>query len=189
MIRITIPEIKGYDDNLGEFVNIPETIVDLEHSLLSVMKWEAKWHKAFLKEGNKTDEELLDYIRCMVITKNVDPYIFNFLGSENVQKIILYIQDPSSAVHLPDHGRNLTIDTKRDVITAEVLYYYMIKLNIPIEFQKWHLNRLITLINVIGIKDGNGNKKKKMTQAEKVAAAAQRDAINEERKARYKTRG
>ncbi len=183
MLTLNIPETKFLDDD-GNFITIKATKLQLEHSLLSVKKWESTWHKAFLKKDEKTDEELLDYIRCMTITTNVDPIIFSTMSDKNVRKVIEYIEDPMTATVIP---RNSNAPIKQDdVLTAELLYYYMIALNIPIEFQKWHLNQLITLINVVAIKT---TKPKKLTRAERMAESARRDAINEQRRAKYKTKG
>lgn len=186
MLEIVIPESKGYDEVNNLLLHIKQTKLQLEHSLLAIKKWEAKWHKAFLKKENKTDEELIDYVRCMTITTKVDPLVYQFIPPEETRRIVDYIEDPMSATVIKE-GVNTPIKNK-DVVTAELIYYWMITLNIPVEFQKWHLNQLITLINVIGIKNGN-NKKRKLTGSEAKMESARRDAINMQRRAKYHTKG
>ena len=186
MLSIEIPERRLFDETTEEFITIKATKLQMEHSLLSLKKWESKWHKAFLKKEEKTEEELYDYMRCMTLTPNVDPLIFRFMDSETAKKITDYIEDPMTATII--HQSDGAPIKKGDVVTAELFYYWMITLNIPVEFQKWHLNQLITLINVIGIKNAN-QKPRKLSAAEQRAEIAKRDALNEQRKAKYKTRG
>lgn len=102
MLSITIPRCEGFIEDTSEFITIEETRLQLEHSLLSIKKWESKWHKAFLKKSDKTDEELLDYIRCMTITTNVNPNVYLFIPPDVTIRIIDYIEDPMSAVKIPD---------------------------------------------------------------------------------------
>lgn len=189
MLNITIPETKAFDDKTNEFIDIPKTKLQLEHSLISLKKWEEKWHKAFLKKGYKTDEELLDYIRCMTITPNVKPYIYNFIPPKVTKEIVDYIENPMTAtvINRKNKEDNLKI-RKTDVVTAELFYYYMIELNIPVEFQKWHLNQLITLINVIAVKNGD-QKSRKLTGQERIAENARRSAENARRRATLNSRG
>lgn len=188
MLNVTIPGKDIFLEESGTFYSIKETKLQLEHSLLSVKKWEQKWHKAFLKKDEKTDEELLDYIRCMTLTTNVDPMVYLAIPPSIAEEIITYINDPMSATVINTENENAPIK-KKDVLTAELIYYWMITLNIPVEFQKWHLNQLITLINVIGIKNGNQGQPRKMSAAEARAAAAQRNKINQMRRAKYHTKG
>lgn len=183
MLSIDIPESRFIDEN-NVFITVKPVKIQLEHSLISVKKWESKWHKAFLKKDNKSEEEILDYIRCMTITPNVDPLVFLTMSEENIRKVIDYINDPMSATVIPE-SLNAPIKNA-DVVTAELIYYWMITLNVPVEFQKWHLNQLITLIDVIGIKN---SKPRKLTQAERMAESARRNAINEQRRAKHKTKG
>lgn len=189
MLSIVIPENDLFLEETETFYTVKETKLQLEHSLLSVKKWEQKWHKAFLKKDEKTDEELLDYIRCMTLTTNVDPMVYLAIPPDIADKIISYINDPMSATIITTEEKENAPIKKKDTLTAELIYYWMITLNIPVEFQKWHLNQLITLINVIGIKNGNQGKPRKMSAAEARAAAANRNKINEMRRAKYRTKG
>ena len=150
MLTITIPATELFNDKTQEFLMLKEQTLQLEHSLVSLSKWESKWCKPFLSKEEKTLEETLDYIRCMTITQNIDPDVYNRLSRLNIQQINDYIDAPMTATTFyNDHqkGRN------REVITSELIYYWMISLNIPMECQKWHLNRLLTLIRVCNIKN------------------------------------
>lgn len=159
MLQITVPAGTLWDERIEEFVSTKEQTLQLEHSLVSLSKWESKWHKPFLSDKEKTFEETIDYIRCMTITQNVKPEVYLFLTKENVDQIYEYINDSMTATTFNDPDNTFG----REVITAEIIYYWMISLNIPIEFQKWHLNKLITLIKVISLK--NAPKKKISKQA------------------------
>lgn len=150
MLRITVPAAEYFDESRQMFIQKKEQTLQLEHSLVSLSKWEAKWKKAFLGKEEKTFEETLDYIRCMTITQNVDPEVYTRLTNENIREINDYIGDPMTATTFrkdnPGHP-------SRETITSELVYYWMIANNIPPEYQKWHLNRLLTLIRVCTIKN------------------------------------
>lgn len=181
MLRIKVPAHEVYDESKNEFVEIKEQTLIMEHSLISISKWEAKWHKPYLSNSEKTSEEVFDYLRCMTIQpSNVDSNVYRCLTSENVEEISNYIKDPMTATTISHFGRTAS----REVLTSEVIYYYMIAQNIPVEFEKWHINRLITLIEVCAIK--NNPKQKKMSRSE---IAKQNRAINKARRAKYGTRG
>lgn len=150
MLTITVPSIEQYDETKNEFISSKEVELVLEHSLVSLSKWESKWCKPFLSKEEKSTEETLDYIACMTITKHVDPNVYRNLTAGVISEVNDYIGKPMTATtvsHMP--GR-----TNREIVTAELIYYWMIALNIPFECQKWHLNRLLTLINVCNIKNG-----------------------------------
>ena len=150
MLRITVPAAEYFDESRQMFIQKKEQTLQLEHSLVSLSKWEAKWKKAFLGKEGKTLEETLDYIRCMTITQNVDPEVYTRLTNANIKEINEYIGDPMTATTFrkdnPGHP-------SRETITSELVYYWMIANNIPPEYQKWHLNRLLTLIRVCTIKN------------------------------------
>lgn len=145
MLTITIPGKEWFDESKNEFVSIKDTTLQMEHSLISLSKWEKKWKKPFFSKEEKTTEEVLDYFRCMTLTPHVDENIFNGLTSENVDEIRDYIDDPMTATTFSEKENK---KFSKQIITNEVIYYWMISLNVPVEFQKWHLNRLITLIRV-----------------------------------------
>ena len=179
MLQITIPAMNDlWDERNQQFLSIKETTIQLEHSLLSISKWESKWNKSFINTKDKTEEELIDYIKCMTITKNVDPNIYVCLTAENIQEIVNYINAPMTATIIRD-----TEKSSREPVTSELIYYWMISLNIPVKFEKWHLNRLITLIRVCSIKNQPA---KKMSRGEIMQRNA---ALNAARKKRWNTKG
>lgn len=183
MLILHIDGQEGFNNDTNEFVTIKETTLQLEHSLISLKKWEQKYHVPFLdKKNNKTPEQWVYYIKCMTITQNVDPNVFKYMSAENVKKVTEYIEDPMTATWFSDNKKGPTGGNKNEVITAEIIYYWMIELNIPIEFEKWHLNQLMTLIRVINIK----HDPKKMGRKEE---AMQRQMLNAQRRARSHSRG
>lgn len=189
MIEVVIPEqhYELFDDQKEEFlpkVDIKETKIQLEHSLISLKKWEQKWHKPFLgKSENLTYEELSDYIRCMTLNHGVDAEVYKWIPKNVVEEIIEYIKDPMTATWFRDDKLVGAQKNTREVITAEIIYYWMIALNIPVEFQKWHLNQLLTLIKVVNIKNG------KPTKKDPKLAAQERAALNAKRRAELKSKG
>lgn len=180
MLEITVPKIRLFNDETWEFINVPETTLKLEHSLVSVSKWEAKWHKTFLAKNERTAEENIDYIRCMTLNKAVDPNVYYGLTEQNIMEINAYIEDPMTATHFLNKDENKK--PSREKTTSELIYYWMISLNIPFECQKWHLNRLLTLIEVCSRKNAPPRKR-----GQKDIAA--RNKLNRERKARLGSRG
>ena len=171
MLRITVPITpEGWDEVKQEFIPPREQVLQLEHSLVSVSKWESKWCKSFISNPNKTNEELLDYIKCMTITQNVSPDGYDHLTAANMREVDAYINAPMTATYFSEDktgGRN------RDTLTSELIYYWMIALNIPFECQKWHLNRLITLIRICSIKN---QKPKTMSRSEVMRRNAELNA-------------
>ena len=129
MLSIVVPEREYYDEDKNEFIHSKETTLQLEHSLVSLSKWESKWNKPFLSSKDKTDEEILDYIRCMTITQNVDPSVYLRLSKKNVEQIVNYINLPMTATTFSDRENG----KKGEIITAEIVYYWMISLNVPFE--------------------------------------------------------
>lgn len=156
MLQIVVPPTKGrelWDEAEECFIQTPSTkgqTLQLEHSLVSISKWESRWHKPFLSKVEKTDEEILDYIKCMTLTQNVDPNVYMCLTDENLSQVKNYIDNPMTATRIYDEKNR---KGSREIITSEVIYYWMISLGIPVEFQKWHINRLLTLVRVCDIKN------------------------------------
>ena len=180
MLKITIPATEQWDELKNEFINTKECTLELEHSLVSLSKWESKWCKPFISNDIKTHEETIDYVRCMTLTSHVNPAVYSCLSSDNIQEINKYIEAPMTATWFSNeksHGRN------SEQITSELIYYWMIALNIPFECQKWHLNRLLTLIKVCNIKN---QPLKKMSKGEIMSRNA---ALNAARRKQYNTRG
>lgn len=178
MLQVTVPSIELYDEITNRFSYTKEQTLQLEHSLVSLAKWESNWKKSFLSKETKTREESIDYIRCMTLTQNVDPMIYEFMPSEVIEKVNKYIEDPMTATTFSKSNME-----NREVITAEIIYYWMILYNIPVDFQKWHLNRLLTLIRVCNIKN---SPQKKMSKAD---IAAKYRALNSARRNNLNSRG
>lgn len=159
MLQITIPEKELWDEKEEKFIYIKKTTLSLEHSLLSISKWESKWNKSFLSSKDKTVEETLDYIKCMTLNQNIPDVVYICLTEENFKEIQEYINAPMTATTFS----NLNGTQNREKITSELIYFWMINFNIPFECQKWHLNRLLTLIKVCDIKN---RKPEKMTKSQ-----------------------
>ena len=183
MLQLTIelsPE--GWDEAKEEFVDGKSQTIQLEHSLVSLSKWESKWCKPFLSQSERTIEETIDYIRCMTITQNVKPEVYNHLSNKNIEEVNAYIQNPMTATWFTEDkmtkGRPNSEQT-----TNELIYYWMIVNNIPKECEKWHLNRLLTLIRICHVKN---NPDKKMSKRETAAYYA---ALNAQRKKKFNTKG
>ena len=180
MLIIHIKAGELYDEAHNEFIHSNGQDLCLEHSLVSVSKWEAKWHKPFLDDRfQKTKEETIDYIRCMTITQNVDPSVYYLLSNENIAQIQEYISNPMTATWFSDKKKK---GAPRKVITSEVIYYWMVSLQIPFECQKWHLNRLLTLIKVCNEENKQaekGNKNMREIMRDRAALnAARRKQLN-----------
>jgi len=177
MLKITIPETELWDEANQEFITTKEQTLELEHSLVSLSKWESKWCKPFLSKEGKTREESVDYIKCMTITPNVDDDTYNYLTNENINQINKYIEAPMTATWFNETNNQ---KNSREQVTAELIYYWMIALSIPPEYQNWHLNRLLTLIKVCNIKNQTPKKRSKRDILSQQAAlnAARRKQLN-----------
>lgn len=181
MLPITVPKGEYWDEEKEEFVFTNGGLLKLEHSLISISKWESKWNVPFF-ETEKTDEQILDYIRCMTLNPDaVDPELYTHLSRQNVLDINDYIAAPMTATKISSSINDKK--TSGEFITSELIYYWMIAYNIPVEFQKWHINRLLMLIRVCSEK----NKPPKKMSRRQIAEINR--ARNEARKAKYKTRG
>ncbi len=178
---IVVPEQEFYNSETNEFYTLKKTTFKIEHSLVSLSKWESKWHLPFLDEHvEKTNEMLIDYIRCMTISQNVDDDIYNHLPIQTIKEINDYIADPMTASKINNRstkGRNA------EYVTSELIYYWMIAQNIPLECEKWHLNRLMTLIQICSEKNAPS---KKMSKRD---IYKQNRALNEARRAKYGSKG
>lgn len=180
MLTLVVRGVEMYDEVNNEFIVPKPFTLQLEHSLVSLSKWESKWNKPFLTKTDKTVEESIDYIRCMTITKNVPPSVYENISAEDMKKVEEYIDASMTATTFRDTEQK---KTNRTIVTAEIIYYWMICANIPFECQKWHLNRLLTLINVCNLKS---KPPKKMSKRE---IFAENRRLNELRKAQFKTNG
>ena len=176
MLEINVALEDAFDEKRSEFVVSSSALVTLEHSLVSVSKWESLWKKPFLAKTDKTPQETLSYIKFMIINPELPPGVFQKLVEKHSIEIQQYIADEMTATKLYSDPN---APTSRETITSELVYYWMISMGIPVEFQHWHFNRLITLIRVINLKN---TPKKKMSPNE-------RRNLNRARLAKHKTRG
>lgn len=186
-----IPAVEFFDNGTQEFVTIPERHLkrmhlQLEHSLMSVAKWEGIWHESFTEQKQLNGEKLLSYIRCMTINTQKDPEIYDQLSQADLLKIVEYMQDPRSAWKVKSKGDRKPI--KRNPQTAEEFYHAMIQFGVPWDCEKWHFNRLIALLDYCGTKgsqSGYGGEKKR---TEKEILDMYR-AMNERNRKRFKSKG
>ena len=178
MLEITIPASEQFDPVKNEFVYTKEQKLVMEHSLISLSKWEEKWKKPYLSNEPKTLEESIDYLKFMTITQNVDPNVYLAIDANIMKKINDYIEDKHTATWFKESG-----PPSRDIITSELLYYAMFANGIDKECEKWHLNRLMTLIRVFAEKNKDP---KKMSKSEILSRNRSLNAI---RRQRLKSRG
>jgi len=180
MLKLFVLGIELYDEESNTFINTDDFSLDLEHSLLSVSKWEAKYQKPFLSPEEKSREEMMDYIKFMVITENVPNIVFVRLTANNYSRIGEYLESLESATTFHNiQGKS----NRREVITSELIYYWMVAFNIPFECETWNINRLFTLIRICDIKN---SKPKKMSHRE---LATHNRSLNAQRKAQLGTSG
>ena len=181
MLSINIKSRELFDERTSEFITVKGGTLKLEHSLVSISKWESKWKIPFLSKKKKTNAQIDDYIRCMSVNGDPDPILIASISSEDKNRIIDYIEEKQTATWFTNLDDKR--DTKSDIITSERIYYWMIIHHIPHEYEKWHLSRLLTLIEIC---NRENTPPKKMTQAEIIA---RNKALNAERKARLHSRG
>ena len=184
MLHVVIPGVKAelFDNSKNEFIQIDVRAqeLQLEHSLVSLTKWESGYKKPFLSKEDKTVQETLDYIRCMTLTQNVDPNVYKYIPKDIMDTIGKYMESSMTATTFNNNDKRRN---QAEVITSEIIYYWMVTLNIPFECQKWHLNRLLALIQVCNIKNAP---EKKMSQKELIA---RNRALNASRKKAMHTSG
>lgn len=190
MLKVEIPEQELWNEFSNEFVKFKGASITLEHSLVSVSKWESKYHKPFITNkpnDTKSREEILYYIKCMTITQNVPDEVYDFLTPTNLQTIREYMEDSMTATTFSEVKDEKSKPQKPKPITSEQIYYWMIARNIPIEFQKWHINRLLMLIKVCDYynEKANGGNKKRMSKRELASRNASLNAAR--RKALHTT--
>jgi hypothetical protein len=179
VLTIVLPERELFDEERDEFIKLESVELKLEHSLVSLSKWESIHEKPFLDKKDKTDAEVLSYIRCMIIAPEVSENITDRFSPEDFSQIDSYINAKMTATWFTDKGA----PPSREVITSELIYYWLVSFNIPFECELWHLNRLLTLIRVCNVKN---QPSKKMNKAD---LAKRNRALNAQRKAQFNTRG
>ena len=179
MLQLVIVTAEGYDETTHEFVSADSVVLELEHSLISLSKWESKWEIPFLNNEEKTNEQVLDYVRMMFSGADFPEHVIPKMTKDHFDKVNLYINARMTATWFSDKQQPASLE----IVTAELIYYWMIALGIPFECQEWHLNRLLTLIKVCNLKNAP---KKKMTSAD----AAQRNReLNLQRRAQTGSKG
>ena len=179
MLTITVPGVELFDETSKTFMTSTDFVLSIEHSLVSLSKWESKYEKPFLGREQKTNTEVLGYIKCMTLTPNVPDEVYNRLSSANLEAVNSYINAKMTATWFAEDKSRAS----REIVTAEVIYYWLVSAQIPLECENWHLNSLFTLIRVVS---ENNAPKKKMSQRE---VAARNHALNEQRRAQLGTRG
>lgn len=182
MLKLVIPGQELWDSKNECFITTKGAILQLEHSLVSLSKWESKWQKPFLTDEEKSIEETIDYIRCMTITQNVPQDIYKFITNDQIKLVTDYIENPMTATWFYNPDENGSGD--KEIVTSEVVYYWMFVHNIPMECQKWHFNRLMTLIRVCNEKSKPPEKRSRSEIAREYARlnAARRKAAKARRK-------
>jgi hypothetical protein len=181
MLTLIVSGEEFFDEASETFLTVGDVTLELEHSLLSLSKWESKFEKAFLGPTPKSHEETIAYVKCMILGE-CDDAIFNRLTIEHFNQINNYVDSRHSATTFRETPNR---PGRREVITAELIYYWMVAFNIPFSCESWHLNRLFSLIRICNIKNSSG-KESKMSKSE---IMARNQALNAERKARLKTTG
>lgn len=182
MLQIFIPETEMWDEYRQEFVVAKEYTLQLEHSLVSLSKWESKWCKPFLSKDGMSVEETIDYIRCMTVTQNIPSEVYTRITDAHIKAVEEYINAPMTATWFSENNKKGG-KANNERVTAEVIYYWMISLNIPMKCEKWHLNRLLTLIRVCDIKNAPSKKMSKRS------ILSQNAALNAARKQQLNTHG
>lgn len=186
MLEILVPSIEYYDEERNIFVDTKATKIQLEHSLLSISKWESKWKIPFMDQSStKTEEQMIDYIRCMTINKDVDPKVFRLMPTEIRKQIDDYMNSSMTATWFREEGPK---KRSREIITSEIVYWWMFSQGIPLECQKWHINRLLTQIRVCSEKNrelSNSGKRGRMSKDK----LSNRKALNSKRKSRLNSKG
>ncbi|MET0787480.1 MAG: hypothetical protein ABWY25_12340 [Paenisporosarcina sp.] len=180
MLKLIVPGDEYFDEETATFETVGDFELELEHSLISLSKWESKYQKPFLESNQKTPEEILAYIETMILTPIYPENIFNRLNQQNIDEIHKYIESKESATtfgRMPEHRG------KGETVTSELIYYWMVAFNIPFECERWHLNRLFALIRICNIKN---SKPKKMSRNE---IASRNRELNAQRKAQFNTAG
>lgn len=180
MLTIIVTGDELFDEETETFATVGDIKVELEHSLISLSKWESEFEKPFLGPGQKSSEEVLGYIRAMILTPNLPPDILQRMTHFNLAQINKYIDSKQSATTFPDLPKT---KGRREIITAELIYFWMVSYSIPFECENWHLNRLFSLLRVCDIKN---SKKKKIPRNQ---LAAQRRELNAQRRAQLGTTG
>lgn len=183
ILKLHIPSGEYYDSEKSQFVELEAVTLELEHSLASLARWESKWEKPFLSKEDKTNAETISYIEMMCLS-DFDPDYFGRITNEHIAQVGEYISAKMTATWFAEDATPAKPGQREQVTTAEVIYFWMINFNVPPEYQHWHFNRLMTLIQVC-----NENNKKPSKKGINKQTISERDRLNESRKAQHKTTG
>lgn len=173
--------MEAYDESTGKFITVKKQTLVLKHTLVSISKWESIFKKPFISDKQMSIEELQEYIKCMTLTQNVDPNVYKVIPNDILNEIVMYMNDPMSATWFSDNAPKQA--KTGEVVTSELVYYWMTALNIPMACEKWHFNRLMTLIRIAGEKN---QPPKKMSKND---ILKQNRALNAKRRAKMRSRG
>lgn len=184
MLTIVVPGVDSFDQDESKFTTVGDFELQLEHSLVSLSKWEQEWEEPYLSNKPKTSEQTISYIKKMTLTPDVPDEIYTRFSNENYDSIRNYIQAKMTATWFNDQGQK----PSREIITAEIIYYWMFSLQIPLECENWHLNRLLTLIRVFDAKNAKHNPNQQQRKSPS-QMAAERRALNDQRRRQYNSRG
>lgn len=184
MLELTVVQAENFDEENNMFVPAKSFVLQLEHSLFSLAKWESREEKPFLGNEKKSTDEVLRYIRDMLVTPGITDQELSLLSSDNLKSINDYINAKMTATTFSELQQRMS-PLRKEIVTAEIMYHWMVALSIPFETQHWHLNRLITLVKVCNEKNKPAGKKRKMTRN----MAAERAALNQQRLAAHGTTG
>lgn len=183
MLNLIVPSRQLFDENTQTFLYTNETVLNLEHSLISISKWESIWKKPFFETTEMTRDESISYIKCMSLNKHAPDEVFMSVTDDEIDNVVKYMNDSMTATWFADNKDSTS--GKKQIVTSELVYYWMIMFNIPVEFEKWHINRLMTLIRIFIAK----NQKKDKKRVSKKDFYSQRDALNKKRRAAHNSKG
>lgn len=182
MLILNVKGGEGFNEETQEFDERPDFVLELEHSLVSLSKWESLFRKPFLDNKPKSNAEILRYIEAMILNPIYPESIVSWLDNDNLREIKDYIESPASATTF---GKMPERAGRGEVITSELIYYWLVAFNVPFEVERWHLNRLFALIRICNIKNNN-QKPNKMSKSD---MARRNRELNAERRAKYNTTG
>jgi hypothetical protein len=183
MLTIVVPGVESFDEANSRITTVGDMKLQLEHSLVSLSKWEQEWEEPFLTKKDKTSEQTMSYIRAMTLTPDVPPEVYSRLTPENFAQIQKHIEAKMTATWFNDTGSK----PSREILTAEIIYYWMFSLGIPLECENWHLNRLLTLVRVFDAKNQKNNPNRPKPSSANLAAERMR--LNAERRKQLNSRG
>ena len=178
MLQLEIGALDLFEEETSTFYVLDPTTIQMEHSLLSISRWEAEWKKPFFAREAHTEEQWISYFKYMTITRNVDPLVYTYLSEANRKAITDYISDPMTATSV-----NNGTSSSNSIVTSEVIYGWLVSLQIPFEVEKWHINRLTMLVQVVNASMSKG---KKLPMSE---VYSQQREINAMRRAAHNSKG